>query len=69
MTQITVYGTHVCPACFMAKKLLDAKNYKYASVTVEPGDAVFQDSGMRSVPIIQIDQKYYNLDQLKGFLK
>jgi len=62
MAVITIYSTHICPYCVMAKRLLDRKSVGYEEVFVDDDPAarieMQQRSGRRTVPQIWIDEQH-----------
>tara|TARA_Y100000310_G_C20644556_1_gene795829 strand:- start:101 stop:340 length:240 start_codon:yes stop_codon:yes gene_type:complete len=64
MTKITLYQFEMCPYCEKVRKVLAEKNLEYEKVNVphDRDDPVRKDllekSGVATVPIIQIDDKY-----------
>jgi glutaredoxin 3 len=71
---ITIYGQPTCSKCRDAKALLERKNidYTYHDLTeMEPAQAraVIELSGMRTVPIVKVDEIYIGgYDQLEKYL-
>lgn len=72
--QINIYGRHNCQWCVAAKEFLDRRGWKYTYhnlMQLEPKHAqlVLDNSGMRSVPIVQIDDIYIGgYDQLEAYI-
>lgn len=73
--QINIYGQPNCQGCNSAKKLLDRKGWTYTYYDlkeIEPAKArvVVEFSGMRSVPIVQVDDIYIGgLDALMDYIR
>ncbi len=61
MTEVTMYGTQLCPFCRRAEQLLKSKNVddlKKIAVDLDPGqpDSMIARTGRRSVPQIFIGE-------------
>ncbi len=56
---ITLYSTG-CPRCKILKEKLDQKNIEYI---VESDKRKIVNMGFYSVPILQIDEKYYDFGE------
>jgi len=73
--EITIYGQPNCSGCTAAKTLLDVKGWKYtyhSLPSMEPNAArlVVDESHMRSVPIVKIDNTYIGgLNALEGYIR
>ena len=73
--QIKIYGRPNCQWCDAAKNLLDRKGYKYVYIDLidmHPGNRseVLEASGMRTVPIVKIDNMYIGgYDHLDGYIR
>jgi len=73
--QINIYGRPNCSWCAAATHLLDRKGWKYSYhnlFDMEPKQAqsVLDNSGMKTVPIIRIDDIYIGgFDQLEGYIR
>lgn len=56
---IKIYSTSWCPACVKAKKYLTMKGMEYTEINVadkhEDRNEVFEVSGQRTVPVLDID--------------
>lgn len=62
MTAVTIYSTHICPYCVMAKRLLDRKGISYEEIFVDEDLELRIDmerrSGRRTVPQIWIGERH-----------
>ena len=58
---VKVYSTSWCPECIQVKKYLDFKGVEYSEINVadkhEDREEVFEVSGQRTVPVIDINGK------------
>jgi glutaredoxin len=72
---IHIYGRPNCQWCTAATYLLDRKGFKYTYhnlFDMEPklAQSVLDSSGMKTVPIIRIDDIYIGgFDQLEGYIR
>lgn len=72
---INIYGRPNCTWCMQAMYLLDRKGFKYSYhnlFDMEPKQAqsVLDNSGMRSVPIVNIDGTYIGgFDALEQYIR
>ncbi len=59
MTKVKIYSKTTCPACVMAKDLLDKKGVKYEEIILDNKPTEIQElmnkTGMRTVPQIFIN--------------
>ena len=64
MEKITIYSTHQCPFCIMAKKFMDEHNIDYENHFVddneEEREKMVKISGQLGVPVILIGDRAYN---------
>lgn len=73
--QINIYGRPNCQWCTAATSLLDRKGFKYSYhnlFDMEPKQAqsVLDNSGMKSVPIVNIDSTYIGgFDALEQYIR
>jgi glutaredoxin len=73
--RINIYGRPNCSGCEAAKTLLDRKGWDYTyhnMMEMKPYDAqhVLNESGMRSVPIVKVDDIYIGgYDQLEAYIR
>ena len=62
MKRAKVYSTTYCPYCVRAKKLLEAKGIEFEEIDLTHDEAlkqkIMQQTGMRTVPQIFIDDKF-----------
>lgn len=58
---VKIYSTSWCPGCIKAKKYFDLKGIEYEEINVadkhEDREEVFEVSGQRTVPVIDINGK------------
>ena len=72
---IKIYGRPNCQWCDAAKNLLDRKGYKYVYIDLidmhpDNRSEVLEASGMRTVPIVKIDNMYIGgYDNLDGYIR
>lgn len=64
MEQVTIYGTSHCTKCVMVKQLLEAKAIPFKFVNLDDYPDVLEEVTAKiwprtSLPIIQVDTKYY----------
>ena len=61
MTKVKIYSKTTCPACVMAKDLLDKKGVKYEEIILDNKPTETQElmnkTGMRTVPQIFINDE------------
>lgn len=63
---MTLYTTEHCPRCKVLKMKLQAKNIAY----VEISDVdVMTAKGIKSVPVLEVDDKLMGLDEANKFIK
>lgn len=73
--EINIYGRPNCQWCDAAKNLLDRKKWKYTYLDLidlrpEVRNEVLTESGMRTVPIIKVDNIYIGgYNQLEAYIR
>lgn len=73
---ITIYSTHTCPYCRMAKQYFDSHGIKYKEIYVDAdrnaATEMINKSGQMGVPVIDINGQIivgYNVQAIEGALK
>lgn len=73
--KINIYGRPNCHWCMAATYLLDRKGWKYTyhnlmEMHPQGAQTILDESGMRTVPIIKIDNIYIGgYDALEGYIR
>lgn len=79
--KIQIYGKTPCSYCDMAKSFLDRKGWQYEYTNLQSlamsgeeglkqANTVLQESGMKTVPIVKIDNIYIGgYDQLVAYVE
>jgi len=75
MKKVIVYTSDVCPYCVMVKNFLNQNNVEFEEVNLsqnkEKAEEIAKKSGVRSVPVTEIDGEIvvgYNIKKLKELL-